>query len=136
MARPPDFRRVSPFAAKGLVSGRTNLHSIWDGYLAERAISTPPGGPGGLLGTISAEQRMEGPEDSLGLFPGYKECLMQWKYSLAAFYPGRRMEFEWFRHNRQCATLWVPGNVSSIRHTTGVDYRWYSGESPIDSPRQ
>ena len=28
----------------GLVGGRTNLHSIWDGYLAERAISTPPGG--------------------------------------------------------------------------------------------
>jgi hypothetical protein len=41
----------------GLVGGRTNLHSIWDGYLAERAISTPPGGPGGLLGTIGVEQR-------------------------------------------------------------------------------
>jgi len=41
----------------GLVGGRTNLHSIWDGYLAERAISTPPGGPGGLLGTISVEER-------------------------------------------------------------------------------
>ena len=41
----------------GLVGGRTNLHSIWDGYLAERAISTPPGGPGGLLGTVSAEER-------------------------------------------------------------------------------
>ena len=41
----------------GLVGGRTNLHSIWDGYLAERAISTPPGGPGGLLGTIPVEER-------------------------------------------------------------------------------
>ncbi len=41
----------------GLVGGRTNLHSIWDGYLAERAISTPPGGPGGLLGTSSAGER-------------------------------------------------------------------------------
>jgi S1/P1 Nuclease len=30
-------------AAYGLFAGaRTNLHSIWDGYLAERAISTPP----------------------------------------------------------------------------------------------
>lgn len=47
--------RVS--ANYGLVGGRTNLHSIWDGYLAERAISTPPGGPGGLLGTVSAEER-------------------------------------------------------------------------------
>ena len=41
----------------GLVGGRTNLHSIWDGYLAERAISTPPGGPGELLGAVSIEQR-------------------------------------------------------------------------------
>ena len=29
----------------GLIGGRTNLHSIWDGWLAERAISTPPAGP-------------------------------------------------------------------------------------------
>lgn len=41
----------------GLVGGRTNLHSIWDGYLAERAISTPPGGPSGLLAGITADQR-------------------------------------------------------------------------------
>ena len=41
----------------GLVGGRTNLHSIWDGYLAERAISTPPGGPGGLLATMPAGDR-------------------------------------------------------------------------------
>jgi hypothetical protein len=36
-------------ARYGLIAGRTNLHSIWDGYLAERAISTPPGGALGLL---------------------------------------------------------------------------------------
>jgi len=41
----------------GLVGGRTNLHSIWDGFLAERAISTPPAGPGGLLAAISADDR-------------------------------------------------------------------------------
>jgi S1/P1 Nuclease len=41
----------------GLIGGRTNLHSIWDGYLAERAISTPPGGPRGLLAQRSAEER-------------------------------------------------------------------------------
>jgi hypothetical protein len=43
----------------GLVGGRTNLHSIWDGYLAERAISTPPGGPHGLLAGVSAVERAE-----------------------------------------------------------------------------
>ncbi len=83
----------------------------------------------------SAEQRMEGPEDSLGIFPGYQECLVQWKYKLALYYPGKRMEFEWFRHNRQCGTLWVPGNASGIRHSKGVDYRWYTGETPTESPR-
>ncbi len=41
----------------GLVGGRTNLHSIWDGYLAERAISTPPGGATGLVAGMSADER-------------------------------------------------------------------------------
>ena len=41
----------------GLVGGRTNLHSIWDGYLAERAISTPPGGPQALLASVPASER-------------------------------------------------------------------------------
>jgi hypothetical protein len=37
-------------ATYGMFSGaRTNLHSVWDGYLAERAISTPPAGPRGLF---------------------------------------------------------------------------------------
>ena len=38
----------------GVIGGRANLHSIWDGWLAERAITTPPAGPRGLLGTGSA----------------------------------------------------------------------------------
>jgi hypothetical protein len=41
----------------GIIGGRTNLHSIWDGWLAERAISTPPSGPDALLATISAGER-------------------------------------------------------------------------------
>ena len=28
---------------------RLNIHAVWDGYLAERAISSPPGGASGLL---------------------------------------------------------------------------------------
>ncbi|WP_265587547.1 S1/P1 nuclease [Sphingomicrobium arenosum] len=27
----------------------TNLHAIWDGYLAERSFTTPPGGPEGIV---------------------------------------------------------------------------------------
>ena len=34
----------------------TNLHSIWDGLLAERAISTPPGGAAGILASIPPDQ--------------------------------------------------------------------------------
>ena len=38
---------------------RTNLHSIWGGLLAERAISTPPPGADGILSEASPEQRAE-----------------------------------------------------------------------------
>ncbi len=41
----------------GIIGGRTNLHSIWDGYLAERAISTPPAGPRALLASTSSEEQ-------------------------------------------------------------------------------
>lgn len=41
----------------GLIGGRTNLHSIWDGWLAERAITTPPAGAANLPGGVSAAQR-------------------------------------------------------------------------------
>lgn len=43
----------------GVVAGRTNLHGIWDGWLAERAVTTPPGGVQGLLGGVSAERKAE-----------------------------------------------------------------------------
>jgi hypothetical protein len=43
----------------GLVGGRTNLHAIWDGYLAERSISTPPAGPRGLLSQFPREERAQ-----------------------------------------------------------------------------
>ena len=44
-------------ASYGLIAGRANLHSIWDGYLAERAISTPPGGALGLMRATSRSER-------------------------------------------------------------------------------
>lgn len=86
----------------------------------------------------SAEQRMEGPDDSLGLFPGHTEILTQWRYgSLPALYPGVQFEWEWYRHNKVSNTLWVGGHVSGIRFTSfdrGVDYRWYTGERPHQQP--
>ena len=100
-----------------------------------RKISEIPSPQTTVFAQDSAEQRMEGHDDSLGIFPGYQEGLIQWKVRLASLYPGVRMEFEWFRHNRQCSTLWLPGNVSTIRHSKGVDYRWYTGDLPQESPR-
>jgi hypothetical protein len=41
----------------GIIGGRTNLHSIWDGWLAERAVTTPPAGPDALLASVGAGER-------------------------------------------------------------------------------
>jgi len=41
----------------GVIRGRTNLHGVWDGWLAERAISTPPGGAAALLAQVPAASR-------------------------------------------------------------------------------
>ena len=38
---------------------RTNLHSIWDGLLADRAISSPPAGAAGILSEMPPAQRAE-----------------------------------------------------------------------------
>lgn len=37
----------------GIIEGRTNLHLVWDGYLADRGISEPPGEPRGILSQLS-----------------------------------------------------------------------------------
>ena len=36
----------------GIIAGRTNLHPTWDGYLADRGISTPPADAAGLLAEL------------------------------------------------------------------------------------
>jgi len=41
----------------GLIGGKTNLHGVWDGWLAERAITTPPAGTKGLLASVPADER-------------------------------------------------------------------------------
>ncbi|MDP9421961.1 MAG: S1/P1 nuclease [Pseudomonadota bacterium] len=41
----------------GVIGGRSNLHSIWDGWLAERAISTPPAGGTALLSQVPPAER-------------------------------------------------------------------------------
>ena len=41
----------------GVIGGRANLHGIWDGWLAERAISTPPAGAAAILASVSPADR-------------------------------------------------------------------------------
>lgn len=41
----------------GLIGGRTNAHAIWDGYLAERAITTPQADARGLLAEVAPAER-------------------------------------------------------------------------------
>jgi prepilin-type N-terminal cleavage/methylation domain-containing protein len=125
--------------------GRTYPAEWWlnSSFGLNRYVVVPPGGGKGprklasfpspvttVFAQDAAEQRMEGESDSLGLFPGFQECLTQWKYSLASLYPGFKMEYEWFRHPN-CDTLWVDGHVSGIKYTkTGVDYHIYTGDMP------
>lgn len=44
-------------ASYGLIAGRANLHSIWDGYLAERAISTAAADARGILREVEPATR-------------------------------------------------------------------------------
>ncbi len=86
-----------------------------------------------------AEQKMEGADDSIGLFPGKTEILTQWRFGLEPpLYGNYHFEWEWYRHNRKCNTLWVDAHVSGIRFTSftkGCDYRWYTGADPVEQPR-
>ncbi len=41
----------------GIIAGRTNLHGVWDGWLAERGISNPIGGAAGVRADFTPEQR-------------------------------------------------------------------------------
>jgi len=88
----------------------------------------------------AAEQKMEGDEDSIGLFPGNTQILVQWigqppTYGgLGDLYNHYHFDYEWYRHSKGCQTVWVDGHVSRIRFTglkVGIDYRHYTGVTPL-----
>jgi prepilin-type processing-associated H-X9-DG protein len=88
----------------------------------------------------AAEQKMEGADDSIGLFPGKSQILTQWigqpPYGgLSGLYGGYHFDLEWYRHSKGCQTAWVDGHVSRIRFTglnVGIDYRHYTGLIPLN----
>jgi prepilin-type N-terminal cleavage/methylation domain-containing protein len=92
----------------------------------------------------AAEQKMEGADDSLSTFSSGGTILSQWIGSPPgsgglgkSLYNGYHFEWEWYRHNRKCQTLWMGGNVSLIpfNNYKGIDYRWYTGDTPVESPK-
>jgi len=85
-----------------------------------------------ILVQDAAEQKMDGGDDTWGLFPGYSENLTQWRYGLAGLYPDNVMWKEWFRHNGRGDAVFLDGHVGSLKVTKGCDYRWYTGEEPRD----
>jgi hypothetical protein len=88
----------------------------------------------------ATEQKCEGPDDTLGLFPETPAILSQWTSpQYTSEYGMGDLTRGWFRHLDQCVTLWVPGNVSKIKRmplTVGIDYRCYTGEKPVRYPTQ
>lgn len=121
---------VSPFETSSAIAGPLKLTS----YKSPQTM---------ILCQDAAEQKMEGEEDTLGLFPGKSQILEQWIGNppgsgglSRSHYNGYRFEWEWYRHDRVCNTLWVPGNVSGIKFNDykGVDYRWYIGDEPVQRP--
>jgi len=89
----------------------------------------------------SVEQKTEGPDDTIGLFPGTSRILAQWigippPYGgiSGRLYGGYPFEWEYYRHDKRNNTLWLSGNVSKIPYTgltVGIDYRYYTGEKPV-----
>jgi prepilin-type N-terminal cleavage/methylation domain-containing protein len=94
----------------------------------------------------SAEQKMDGGDDSLSVFSDTSNAtiLSQWIGSppdtgglSKQYYQGYHFEWEWFRHSKKCQTVWVGGNVSVIPFrgfVRGVDFRWYTGDTPLQNP--
>lgn len=91
----------------------------------------------------AVEARMEGADDSIGLFPSRSRILAQWIGSNAPTnysglsgqnYGGYPFEWEFYRHDKRCNTLWLSGNVTKVPFTgynVGIDYRYYTGEKPL-----
>ena len=138
-------------------------HAFWanSSYGVCQFLTTPYTGPGTQYGSFGAgqmtisryrspqstifcqdatEQRMEGADDSLGLFPNQSLILTQWdpNSGLQTLYPGVDLLSGWWRHSSACNTLWLQGNVSKLKkvpRNVGYDYRWYTGEVPATLPQ-
>jgi len=108
-----------------------------DKLTGPRKLSGLPSPSTMIISQDAAEQQMDGgSDDTIALWPGDREILTQWRYSLAPLYPGTKFEWEWFRHNKKCVTQFADGHVGSTKfkgYTVGIDYRYYTGDTPTNS---
>ena len=90
-----------------------------------------------ILTQDAAESRMEGTDDTIGLFPGFSQILNQWlgPQGLAnTVYGGYQFQWEWYRHDQRCQTVFLAGNTAKIKYNglnAGIDYRYYTGDQPL-----
>ena len=84
----------------------------------------------------SAEQRLEGSEDSIAFFPGATSILSQWD-GLSSLYGGYNFTWEYFRHGKKSQLLWVDGSIGLLKFkgkNFGYDYHWWTGTQPKQTP--
>jgi prepilin-type N-terminal cleavage/methylation domain-containing protein len=127
-----------------LTSPRLGRDSTWGARQTALKITDYKSPQNMIFCQDSAEQKMEGDDDSIALFPLKNRILTQWigdnapavYGGLSSLYNGYHFDNEWFRHNRKNQTLWVTGSISKIRFTgftSGIDWRYYTGEA-IQNP--
>lgn len=142
---PASFWLTSSYGINSFINEPPDPRSPGNKLQGPRKISSLSSPSSTIFAQDAAEQRMDGTDDTIAVWPGRNQILEQWignppgRGGLGAgFYGGHKFEWEWYRHNKNCATLWVPGHVTSIKfngYNKGVDYRWYTGETPLEQPR-
>lgn len=112
-------------------------------YINDRVLSQWESPASLILAQDSTEQTMDGFgsmdadgvihysswNDTLFQVPGHRWNLQEWRAGGQWFAYVPEAERGWFRHRRQCNTLWLDGHASAIRETTGpgVEAHWYIG---------
>lgn len=114
-----------------------------NGFVSGLRISTALNPSTTIIAQDAAEQKMEGPTDSLGLWADWSVNLSQWRWNrgseLYKHYPNA--VGEWFRHGAdnsglksfeitsgECNTVWLDGHIEGVSYTDGTPSSWYTGK--------